>query len=244
MDALPLSLLQLLLANLAIAAGALLQGVAGYGIGTLSAPLLFLISPALVPGTLTMNAMVLTVLMLVRNRTSLGFAAVRHAMLGAAIGTLAAAVVLTRLSPAGFGLAFGVLILLAVGLSVAGLKPALNQRNSILAGGLSGFMGTITAVGGPPIALIYQRQPAELVRANLSAFFLFGSATAFLGLLMSGFIHQLEVTLFSLTVPGVLVGFWLSGRLLHRVPGGALRPLILTIAALSGTGAIVRSLLA
>jgi uncharacterized membrane protein YfcA len=135
------------------------------------------------------------------------------------------------------------LILLAVGVSVAGLQPALTPTNSVLAGTLSGFMGTITAVGGPPIALIYQRQPAELVRANLSAFFLFGSMAAFIGLLASGFIHRLEATLFALTVPGVVLGFWLSGRLVHKVPAGSLRPLILLIAAASGTAAIARELL-
>ncbi len=135
------------------------------------------------------------------------------------------------------------LILLAVGLSVAGLQPALTPTNSVVAGSLSGFMGTITAVGGPPIALIYQRQPAELVRANLSAFFLFGSVAAFIGLLASGFIHRLEITLFALTVPGVVLGFWLSGRLVHKVPAGSLRPLILLIAAASGTAAIARELL-
>ena len=66
-----LTLLQLLLANLALLAGACLQGVAGYGIGTLSAPLLFLISPALLPAPLVLNAVVLTVLM-ARSRAPVG----------------------------------------------------------------------------------------------------------------------------------------------------------------------------
>ena len=135
MDALPLSWAQILLANIAIAAGALFQGVAGYGIGTLSAPLLFLISPLLLPAPLTMNAMVLTVLMLLRSRTSLAFAPVRHAMMGAALGTLLAVVAMKLLTSAGFGLVFGVLILFAVGLSVSGLQPVLNRRNSLCAGG-------------------------------------------------------------------------------------------------------------
>lgn len=243
MDVLPLSWAQILLANIAIAAGALLQGVAGYGIGTLSASLLFLISPLLLPAPLTMNAMVLTVLMLLRSRTILAFAPVRHAMMGAALGTLLAVAAMKLLSSAGFGLVFGVLILFAVVLSVSGLQPALNRRNSLCAGGLSGFMGTITAVGGPPIALLYQRQPPEQIRANLSAFFLFGSLSAFAGLAFSGFVHTLEISLFALTLPGVLAGFWLSGHCMHKVPPAALRPLILSIAALSGSAAIIREII-
>ena len=68
-----LSLLQLVLGNLALAAGACLQGVAGYGIGTLAAPILFLISPLFIPGPLIMGSILLAVLLLLRNRASLGF---------------------------------------------------------------------------------------------------------------------------------------------------------------------------
>ena len=67
------TVLQIVLANFAIMAGACLQGVAGYGIGTLSAPLMFLISPLFLPGPLTLNAVILTIMMLVRNRASLSF---------------------------------------------------------------------------------------------------------------------------------------------------------------------------
>ena len=56
------TLVHIVLANLALLAGACLQGVAGYGIGTLAAPLLFLISPVLLPAPLILNAVVLTVL--------------------------------------------------------------------------------------------------------------------------------------------------------------------------------------
>lgn len=237
------SLVQILLANLAIMAGACLQGVAGYGIGTLSAPLMFLISPLFLPGPLTLNAVILTVMMLMRNRASLRFREVRYAIGGDVVGTALAGLTLMVLTTQGFELAFGGLILTAVILSVAGLRPRLSPRSSILAGAASGYMGTITAVGGPPIALIYQNEKGPLVRANMSAFFLFASCASLTALFFSGYIGLRELKLFALTFPGVLIGFSLSAFLVHRLPFEAMRPLILVIAGLSGTAALIRGII-
>jgi len=238
-----ISLLQLFLANLAIMAGACLQGVAGYGIGTLSAPLLFLISPILLPAPLVMNATLLTIFMLVRNRAALEIRQVRFAIGGGVIGMVLAGVTLAMISPKGFELAFGILILAGVILSIAGLNPRLNALNSTIAGGASTYMGTITAVGGPPIALIYQNEKGPLVRANMSAFFLVASFLSLTALIFSGYLGMLELKLFAATFPGVLLGFWLSGRLVHRIPFERLRPLILGVAGVAGAAALIRGLI-
>ncbi|WP_372971245.1 sulfite exporter TauE/SafE family protein [Marinobacter sp.] len=238
-----LSLLQIILANLALLAGSCLQGVAGYGIGTLAAPLLFLISPTLVPAPLVLNAVILTVLMVLRNRGALQIREVRFAVGGGVAGMLLAGITLTLISPKGFELVFGILILIAVLLSVAGLRPQLNARNSALAGAASTYMGTITAVGGPPIALIYQNQRGSLVRANMSAFFLVASFFSIAALVASGYLGQRELQLFVVTFPGVLIGFWLSGKLVNRMPFDGLRPIILGIAAVAGTAALIRGIM-
>lgn len=238
-----LGLDQILLANLVVLAGACLQGVVGYGIGTLSAPLLFLISPLLVPGPLTLNATLLTIMMLVRNRTAVRVREVRLAIGGGVVGTCLAAVTLMVISPRGFELIFGVLILVAVGLSVAGWRPRLTGRSSVLAGMASTFMGTITAVGGPPIAMIYQNEKGPLVRANMSAFFLFASLLSLSALAFSGYLGVREWLLFLVTFPGVIAGFLLSARFVGRIDGERLRGLILGIAALAGAAALVQGLL-
>ncbi|MDL0431823.1 sulfite exporter TauE/SafE family protein [Marinobacter sp. TBZ242] len=238
-----LTLLQIILANLALLAGACLQGVAGYGIGTLAAPLLFLISPILVPAPLILNAVILTILMVVRNRGALQIREVRFAIGGGVAGTLLAGGTLVLISPKGFELVFGILILIGVLLSVAGLRPTLNARNSVLAGAASTYMGTITAVGGPPIALIYQNQKGPLVRANMSAFFLVASFFSIAALVASGYLGQRELQLFAVTFPGVLIGFWLSGKLVNRMPFDGLKPIILGIAAVAGAAALIRGLM-
>lgn len=238
-----LSLLQILLANLALLAGACLQGVAGYGIGTLAAPLVFAISPVFLPGPMIINAVLMNLLMLVRNRASLSFRPVRYAIGGNIVGTVLAGFTLALLSEQGFALAFGALILLAVALSVIGYRPQLSARNSVVAGGASGYMGTITAVGGPPMGLIYQNETGPRMRANLAAFFLFGSCASIVVLAPAGYIGVEQMQLVAVTFPGVLIGFWLSGYLVNRLPVGAFRPVVLTLAALAGFAALLRGLL-
>jgi len=237
-----LTLLQLLLANLALLAGSCLQGVAGYGIGTLAAPMLFLISPSLVPAPLVLNSVLLVILMLMRNRQSLDFRQVRFTIGGGIVGAILAGITLHFMSPNLFELAFGALILIGVALSVGGLKPQLNARNSTFAGAASTYMGTITAVGGPPLALLYQDQEGPMVRANMSAFFLAASLLSVSALVASGYLGKNELVLMGLTFPGVLLGFLLSGALVERLPVHGLRPFILGIAGLAGFAALIRGI--
>ncbi len=238
------TLLQILIANGVILLGSCLQGIAGYGIGTLSAPLLFLISPLFIPGPLTLNALLLTVFMLMRDRTSLQLRAVRFAVGGGVLGTIAAAITLIWLTATGFELIFGVLILVGVALSVAGLRPRLTARNSFMAGAASSYMGTITAVGGPAIAMVYQNEKGPLIRANLSAFFLLATFLTLAALVASGYLGTRELLLALSMAPGTVIGFGLSGRLVHRVPIQAMRPIILSIAGVAGAAALIRGSLA
>lgn len=237
-----LSLMQILLANLALLAGASLQGVAGYGIGTVAAPLMFAISPAFLPGAMIINAVLMSLLMLVRNRASLSLGPVRYAIGGNIVGTVLAGFTLTLLSERGFALAFGALILLAVMLSVVGYRPQLSARNSLVAGGASGYMGTITAVGGPPMGLIYQNETGPRMRANLAAFFLFGSCASLVALAPAGHVGVEQLQLVAITFPGVLIGFWLSGYMVNRLPVDAFRPIALALAAMGGCAALLRGL--
>ncbi|MAL99697.1 sulfite exporter TauE/SafE family protein [Hydrocarboniclastica marina] len=241
--AVELTLLQLALANFFLMVGACLQGVIGWGIGTLGAPLLFLISPTLLPAPMLLNSAVLTLLLLLRERRSLSLGPLRHAVGGNIVGTVLAGVTLVFIHATAFEALFGLLILVAVGLSIAGFKPQLKRSTSVLAGGASGYMGTITAVGGPPIALIYQNEKGPLVRANLAGFFAFGSFTALVTLYFSGLLGVYQLKLFLLTVPGVIMGFLLSRFFVRRLPVHILRPLILSIAGLAGVSALIRGLL-
>lgn len=231
-----------LLAVAVVAVGALLQGAVGFGVALVAAPFLALIDPGLVPGPMIVAALVLTLLMAVRERRSMDVRGLGWAIPGHVIGTAGAAVLLALVPPRGLGLTFGGLILLAVGLSAVGRAPPIRRDTLLGAGLLSGFMGTTTSVGGPPIALLLQGADGPRLRGTLAGFFFFGGVVSLVGLAAAGRFGLAEAGQGLALVPGILVGLALSGRAARRVDRGWVRPAVLTVAATAAVGVLVRSL--
>lgn len=227
--------------NIIVLLGSLLQGLIGYGVGMFCAPLLFLISPSLVPGPLILISTVITLIMMVRDRGHLQFKQVSWAMKGGFIGVVLAGLILKVASKEQFELAFGVLILLAVFISILGFKPVVNKKTNIIAGFTSGFMGTITAVGGPPMALLYQHGDINNIKANLTAFFLFLNIIALITLALIGELTLNTLATAALALPGVFIGLYISTQAHHIVKAHLIRSWILVLSAVTSIVAIVRS---
>lgn len=231
----------IILINLIVLCGSLLHGLVGYGIGLFCAPLLFLISPTLVPAPLILISTVVTIIMMVRDGEHLQFNQVSWAMVGGFMGILLAGLTLKIASKDQFELAFGVLILLAVLISVLGFTPKVNKTTNTLAGFTSGFMGTITAVGGPPMALLYQHGDIKNIKANLTAFFLFLNIIAIITLAFIGEITLSTFTLMTLTLPGIALGLYISTKAQNLVKPHLIRRWILGLCTVTSVIAIVRS---
>ena len=102
------------------------------------------------------------------------------------IGALAAAQILMLIpSRDGFSLLFAGLILAAVALSLARWRVRPTRRSLLVAGTLSGLMGTVTTIGAPPMGIVYQHAPGARTRGTLNAFFALGALVS-LGALTSG----------------------------------------------------------
>jgi uncharacterized membrane protein YfcA len=89
----------------------------------------------------------------------------------------------------------------------------------VSAGLASGFMGTATSIGGPPMAMVYQRVTGPQLRATLAAYFVFGASFSLLTLAVAGEFGAHELELGLTLLPGVLAGFalsWLAARVLDR----------------------------
>ncbi|OSP39984.1 hypothetical protein B7767_28705 [Streptomyces sp. 13-12-16] len=63
-------------------------------------------------------------------------------------------------------------VLTGVAVSAAGYVPRARRSSVFLAGTASGLMGTATSIGGPPMAMVWQRLSGPRLRATMSAFFL------------------------------------------------------------------------
>lgn len=79
-------------------------------------------------------------------------------------------------SAATYDIAFGSLILIAAIVSLRHGRIFRTTPATLLGAGFaSGFMGTLTAVGGPPMALVYQNSDGPTVRSTLNTYFAAGA---------------------------------------------------------------------
>ena len=130
------------------------------------------------------------------------------------------------------------LILAAVGLSLAGLPVPTGRLALMVGGAASGVLGTMSGVHGPPIALLLQHQPPDRLRATLCAFFAVGGLISVLALAAAGFLGLAKIGLALELLPGVALGFAVAPVFARRVDRRRARAAVLTISTLAAAGAI------
>lgn len=244
MPPLPVNPAQLSVALALVAIGATIQGSIGIGLAVIAAPILLIVSPEFVPGPMLIAAMLLTLLMAHRERNHTAWDEVAVGTGGRIIGMLPAAYALGRVPATShtYDLLFAVLVLLAVLLSVSGWHIPLTLRNVFLSAIGSGFVSTVSAIGGPPMALVYQNEAGPRIRSTLSAIFTIGTVISAAGLWWAGRFGASELLLGVLLLPGVLVGFALSRYTAARLEQAHIRPAVLAISALAAVVIAVRAL--
>ena len=116
------------------------------------------------------------------------------------------------------------------------LKPSFEIRSSTrLAGGVaSGVVGTVAALGGTPLALVYQDRSGAELRSTLSISFVVGIAMSLIGLGLAGKVEWRHLVLALELLPGLLIGLWASRWVVKRLDERWLRPAVLVFAAVAG----------
>ena len=231
---------EILTVVLTVLFGATLQGSVGFGMGLLASPILILIDPGFVPGPILLSTTVLTVLLVYRERTAIDFHGIQWAMVGRLVGTVLASAILLVVSADQLVLLIGVFILSAVGMSLSGFRFDPIRPVLVVAGMLSGLLGTIASVGGPPMALVYQHAAGARIRSTMSGFFLLGTILSLGALWYVGRFDAYEIQLTLVMLPSVLTGFVLSKWTAIYVDRGYVRPAVLSVAAGAGLLVIIR----
>lgn len=190
--------------------GILVQARVGIGFGLLSAPILFIINESYMPGPILILGFFLSFLLFISEKQSLSLNLVLPAVLARFPGSWCGVLVLIYIPQWLLGLAIGLSLLLASLLSFIKVNLALNKRNLFFAGFFSGFAGTVTSIGGPAMALIYQNQPPKVTRHALISFFLIGTPISILLLMLADAISLEAYALCLKMLPGVVIGFLLS----------------------------------
>ena len=225
-----------------VGVGAALQGAVGFGYAIVAAPLLLLIDPRLVPGPLVFAALVLVVLTVLRDWRGADLTGVGWILVGRLPGTAAGAAVLSAIPASLLPLPLGALVLVAVGVSASGLRVRPTRGALVSAGAASGLMGTITSIGGPPLALVYQDSPGAQLRGTLAGNFAIGALFSLTALFLVGRFGEIELSLALVLIPGTLLGFAVSGHLARILDGGYTRPAVLTVSAVAALSVIARQL--
>lgn len=238
----PVGWVDALLGIVVLAVGSCLQGAVGFGVNLVATPLLLLLDDTFVPGPVVLTSALLNVLVMRREGRGSIDPSIRTAIGGQVVGAVVAGLTLSALPADELSLLFAGTVLAAVGLSASGLHLRPTRGTLAGAGLASGFMGTVSGIGGPPIALVYQRADGPTLRGTLAPYFLAGTAVAIPALALAGVLGRDEVVAAALLAPGVVGGFAASRFLVRRVDQREVRPVILALSALTAVAVLVREL--
>ena len=232
---------EVIVGNLIMAMGSFLQSSVGFGIALFVVPLLILLNPGFVPAPMLFASLFLAVIMAFRGRRVVDPKILGLAGAGLLVGTALGALGLTVIAADKWPKYFALIILLAVVLSASGIHISVTRKNLVAASILSGVMGTIAGIHGPPMALLYQKETGRIVRATLAVFFVMAYTISLYALWMVGLFGKRELLMGLQLTPGVVVGYSVakfSTSLLDR--GYWLRIAILTVASLSAIAQFFR----
>lgn len=221
-----------------------LQASIGFGIGMLAGPVVALVDPALIPGTLIMVATLVTLIVAIREREDIDLRGTGWALVGRVPGTITGALLLAMLPERALTILLAGVVLVGVALTSVGWIPAPRRRNVVLAGAFSGVLGTATSIGGPPMALVWQRNSGARLRGTMSGFFLVGSVMSIAALALTGAVDRQTVLAFAALVPAAVAGYVLSRRINHLLDPKRLRWLAIGASTLGAVVLIGRELLA
>jgi uncharacterized membrane protein YfcA len=177
-----------------------------------------------------------------RERHAIDFRGVGLALVGRVTTTLPAALLVAVLPRANFDIVFAGLVFLAVALSVRLPRLESTRWLTVAAGALSGVMGTVTAIGGPPVALLYQHAEGPRIRGSLSAFFLVGALLSLVALAAVGRFGRHELWLALALAPGVVLGFLASRLVSPWLDRGRIRTLVLALSLGAAIAVLGRAL--
>lgn len=222
--------------------GAIVQFGLGMGFGLTAAPLLAIIDPQLVPAPTLFMGFMTAIIGAWREKEQIAWREVSVGTIGRTTGIIAAVIILASLPNRNlFELVFGLMVGLAVVFSIAGWRLPFSGFNIGAMGVVSGIMGTITSVGAPPMAIVYQNREARNARPTLAAFFAIGCALSLIGLYVSGWANAKHFMIAVIMLPGVGAGY-IASRFLRGAFDSRYRRYLLTITTVAAIILVVRGL--
>lgn len=228
---------------LALILGATVQGLVGLGLNLVSAPVVTMLDPSLMPEVLLVLAVLLPFLTLIRSHDEIDWRGLGWVLAARVPGSALGVALLAVFADRYLGVAVAVMVLLAVALTVRAVEVPVNPATLALAGLFSGVSGTTTSIGGPPVAILYQHRSAAQIRSTLAVLFTVGASMSLAGIWLGGHFEARLLLLALLLSPCLVVGAWAGERLRGVFPEHRIRYAVLAVCATAAIILLLRSLI-
>ena len=225
-----------------VVVGAAMQGLVGLGLNLVSAPVVTLVAPSLMPELLLVLAVLLPFFTLIRSHADIDWPGLGWVLSARVPGVALGVLFLALFSDRAVAIAVALMVLIAVLLSLAPVQVPVRRDTLSVAGLVSGLAGTTTSIGGPPVALLYQHRSPEQIRSTLAVLFTVGAGMSLVGIWLSGHLDTQALPLALVLTPCLLLGAWIGGRLQSVLADRHVRYGVLAICAASALVLLVRSL--
>ncbi len=209
---------------------AALHSTVGFGFALISVPLLSLLGPVYAPVPQLLVVFPLTLAIVFRERHAVEVRSTLWIFAGRIPGALLGVILLKMLSSPALDVIMALMVLTGVALvsSRSGFRRTPSREFG--AGVASGTMAMVSAIGGPPIALLYRNDTGPTVRANLGLVFAVGLCITVSVRAAAGEVSWSEVVVGAALLPAVWLGLRASRSLIPRVEGALLRNAIVVVA--------------
>ncbi len=226
----------------AVLFGSVVQGLVGLGVGLVSAPVVTLLAPSLMPGTLLWMGLLTPALTLVLDRSDIDWRGMAWGIPARIPGTVLGVLMVGWFSHRELGIAVGVMVLVSVLVTWRAVHVPITRGTLVAAGFLSGVGATTTSIGGPPIAVLYQHQPARRIRSTLAVYFALGALFSLVALALTGDLTWHQTAVAAMLAPAVPLGLWLARVVRRTLDLSSIRAGVLLVCAASALLLILRSL--
>ena len=192
--------------------GAIAQSAIGLGFG-IPACFLVLLEPSMVPSCIILMGTFLAFSNALLSLKDIIKVDLIYAYFGRLIGSfMAMPLIFLTLGTKNYLIIFGTLLLVATYMSIKKWNIVANKKNITIAGTISGLMGTLTGIGGPPMALVYQNSSARKVVATLNMFFGVGALFSVILFVYYDLINLPEVMKSIYLSPALIIGTYIGRR--------------------------------
>lgn len=228
---------------LAVTAGAAaVQGTVGIGFAMISVPILSLIHPDLAPAPQLIVALPLALSMAWRERGAIDLGGIGWIFAGRVPGSIVGALLLGAATAQVLDFFIGVVVLGAVAIVGSGVHIRRTALTKGAAGAVSGVIGVVSSIGGPPLALIYSSEDSDTIRSTIAAVFSIGVTMSLFFRWAAGHVTMRDIVVAGILLPAVIVGLAVSVVVKDRVSKDHVRLGILVVSGLAALGLLIRAI--